>query len=242
VWSGFTNRAHLHLGRGWALVQIGRSQAELVRFAATLPLARQLAKIAQALSAPPAKARAHALHVTLSAALCPAVAFPVPDNVKNSKQRLEIARAVGASHIGAPVAQCACDFDAARPGVAGVVPRALIADITAWAGQTDLRLRSITPLWSKASECGAARRRSVRAVVLHEPDAVTVLSAPANRAATGASWPADGNNESLRARAQDWLRDHDLDSGEAVQLTFGTHETQGAAGLPSTFSGYWRVG
>jgi hypothetical protein len=238
---GWSRPLYLHLGRGWALLQVARGQVEVIRFAATLPLSRQLEKVGQALDCGKERKKVSGLYVTLSAAICPAVAVPVPRNVRAARQRLELARGVVSAAMGSAPEHWVCDVDPARAGIAAAVPRTVVSDILSWASQKKIGVRSIAPLWSLASECRSARARGTRGLSIHEPDAITVLAADDNNAPTGASWPVAVDDEAVRRRADDWLLQRGISAERQLHLAFGTEVAIGALNLPHRFANYWAV-
>lgn len=240
MWWGWRSPVRLHLGRGFALAQVGKGEAEVMRFPVTLPLARQLAAVEQVLAQVlPTSGKARPLHVTLSAALSPAFAFPVPPNVKRWNERLEIARGVAASAANGAPDDIACDFDSECPGVAASIPSTLLAGIAHWAGERNLELMAVAPLWSISTECGKVAKRAVRSLVVHEPDALTALSVPRTGAAEGASWPSDGDIGRGKEHAEAWFAQRGVDAAATLHLGFGAKSTERPRGLPAVFRGYW---
>lgn len=178
MWSVWSEPVTLYLGQSLALLKLAHQAPVVLQHPATLPLERVLAQLAEAM--PPVPKRRwpprRRLRITLSAALCPAISYQAPAEVRRWQELQQIAHASAAAALGVAPEQLLCEADATRRGLAAALPVPLMENLQRWAGQQQTRITSVRPLWAAATQCAAARAPAVRGVVLHEPDAVTLLA------------------------------------------------------------------
>lgn len=170
-------RYYLHIGQGFALVQCPRSPVQTLQFASTLPLASILALVEQALPQPNAKGAL--LHVTLSAALCPASTVAMPAALTQWSDVQQIALAHTAANLGLASEHTAVAIDTDCLTVTAGLPMAWLEQLRQWVQSHGFRLRSVQPLWALATQCAAVRASAAQGLIVQEPDATTVLQIPA---------------------------------------------------------------
>lgn len=168
---------YLHLGQGFALMQVPRAPVQVLQFASTLPLASQLARVEQALPQPLAKGAK--LHITLSAALCPASTVAMPAALTQWSDVQQIAQAHTAANLGLASERTALAIDTDCLTITAGLPNAWLEQLRHWSQSHALALRSVQPLWALATQCAAVRSSTAQGLIVQEPDATTVLHLPA---------------------------------------------------------------
>ncbi len=178
MWSGWSERVDVYLGMGTVLVKRRAQPLVNLQPPATLPLADVLAQVDEACGRK--RGRPWRLHVALGAALCPPVAFTVPQGVKRWSETVALAQAAAAQAWGLPADQAAalvCALDTGRSGLAAALLKGTREGIAAWAGRYRGHLVSLSPLWALATQAPACRAQEVRQLTLHEPGAIAVVQA-----------------------------------------------------------------
>lgn len=259
-------------GRGSRRKQGGKGVAvsagiRVIRFPVTLGLQHALAHIQEeAFSAllpkPPSAPKAvkwlNALRVTpldvvLSAAWCPPVCFTVPDGVERLEELQSLATAQTAQTAHAMQRAGSQDLvvklDPLEPYLAASLNPHTAIDIAQWAAGAGLRLRSIRPLWSIATQSKAMRGERPRSLILQEPDGFTLLAHSTSKLAmtsdkTDRSWHAmviaNTSPEVLAwQEVQRWLTSLALASDEVRALAFHTQPIQTFDGAPSFMRAHW---
>ena len=253
MWSAWPEALHLYLGRTMAMGGVGADAGAplVLHHAANTPVAQVLGELraqiaARAMLQGP---RRRSLHLTLSAGLCPALAFALPTGVTRWAERQAMAQAFAATALGIDADALACEMDAARPGLAAVLTKQLLQELKAWAAQQRWRIASIQPLWALASQCAAARSPKVQALLLHEPDGLTLLGQGA--AGTGEA----GELAALRmgagqdmavtpdlpAQTRRWLVGQGLALDQLLTLGFGAERGAPMADGPKLWASHWSI-
>lgn len=177
MWSVWSERVSVYLGTTVALVQ--RPGAPLVRLShsPTQPLADVLAQLDEA-NRRSSTDKPWRLHVALSAALCPPVAYAVPPGVKRWDELQALALASATHQLGLPTgdaAQLVCTLDPSHPGLAAALHSGTHQQLLTWAQRFGGQLASLQPLWAIATQAKACRAAQVQGLSLQEPDGLTVL-------------------------------------------------------------------
>jgi hypothetical protein len=177
VWSVWRERVEVYIGTGTVLVR--RHGHSLLSFEhpATLPLNDVLARVDAACARE--KGRSWSLHVWLSAALCPPVAFSLPNGVRRRDEVMALAQASAAASWGVPADEApglVCVLDMRRNDLAAAMMAGARNRIAAWAALHGGRLASLQPLWAAAASAPGCRPKAIRTVTVHEPDANIVVS------------------------------------------------------------------
>lgn len=177
MWSVWRERVEVYIGTGTVLVK--RHGHSLLSFEhpATLPLNDVLARVDAACER--AKGRRWSLHVWLSAALCPPVAFSLPTGVSRWDEVMALARASAAVSWGIPADEASglvCVLDMHRSDLAAAMMAGTRDRIAAWAASHGGRLASLQPLWAAAASAPGCRPKAIRTITVHEPDATSVVS------------------------------------------------------------------
>jgi hypothetical protein len=239
VWSAWPESLDLYLGQGLAMLGgTGSSQAMTLRHAPTMPLEQRLGQVAQALisQAKHSTTKARRLRVALSGALCPAIALR------------QYAKATAAAvALGMDAQTILCEMDSGQSGLAAAIPVQLGAELQRWAKAQGLRISSMQPLWAMATQCKAAMGRSVRGLLLHEEDALTMLAQPptqergnvqgAQTAAFSLAGAFDAADPPVEARR--WLVGQGLAQEQLLRLSFGEQARSRLPDGPQPWAMHW---
>jgi hypothetical protein len=223
VWSVWSKPVQLYLGQGLAMVQASGQAVVVLRPPVTLPLERVLQQIGEHLP------RASRLRVSLSGALCPAFDCVMPQGVRRWNERQAIARSWVAEGMGLAATDLVCELDARSTGIAAALPALTLAELKRWAQARGHRLDSVQPLWVHATQSAAARRVGVRAVLVQEPDATTLLAEPSPGDIQAYSLPGAPDASAGRTRLAQLQTSLGLASEQMVRLGF-----EGAPRAPMT--------
>lgn len=177
MWSVWRERVEVYIGTGTVLVK--RHGHSLLSFEhpATLPLNDVLARVDAACARE--KGRSWSLHIWLSAALCPPVAFSLPNGVRRRDEVMALAQASAAASWGVPADEApglVCVLDMRRNDLVAAMMAGTRDRIAAWAALHGGRLTSLQPLWAAAASAPGCRPKAIRTVTVHEPDATSVVS------------------------------------------------------------------
>jgi hypothetical protein len=181
------------------------------------------------------------LHITLSAALCPASAFTAPQTVRRWDERQSIAYASAAAAVGMQADQIVCETDQYQSGVTASMGRHLFDDLKQWASQHRCRVASAQPLWAVASQCQAARSTAIKGILLQEPDAVTVVAVKHDGrtlASTLAGHP-DRTGNAMQVRR--WLVGLGLNQSDMLRFGFVADPQPVVQQAPGTWVGHWAL-
>lgn len=244
MWSVWSERVAVYLGTGLVLVQRAGMPLWAFEPPATLPLGDVLRQVDQALDR--TNTKPWRLHVHLSAALCPPVAFTVPAGLKHWNETLAIAQATAATTwelLPEQASEVVCALDTQHAGLAAALLLGTQQQIQAWAGSHGGQLEVMQPLWAVATSAKACRTIHVQSLTLHEPDALTVLDT-SGLAPRVISWAGQYTSEQAHALAEEWTRAQS-DTG-----AFGTSRqsmpinglTVKFSGKPLTLPSQWRDG
>ncbi len=177
MWSVWRERVEVYIGTGTVLVK--RHGHSLLSFEhpATLPLNDVLARVDATCERE--KGRSWSLHVWLSAALCPPVAFSLPTGVRRWDEVMALAHASAAASWGVPADEApglVCVLDMRRNDLAAAMMAGARNRIAAWAALHGGCLASLQPLWAAAASAPGCRPKAIRTITVHEPDATSVVS------------------------------------------------------------------
>lgn len=176
MWSGWPERVDVYLGAGIVLVKRRARPLVSLRPPVTLPLGDVLAQVDVACER--AKGRPWSLYVVLGAALCPPVAFTLPQGVKRWREATVLAQAAAAQAWGLPADQAdalVCALDTGRNGLAAALIKRTHDGLVEWAGRQRGHLVSLTPLWAVATQANGCRAAQLQQLTVHEPGAIAVV-------------------------------------------------------------------
>lgn len=243
MWSVWSESIDIHLGQGLAMLATKRQGEKVLHFSPTMPLERVLIQLGLEMAQlsntkGPFRRR---LTVTLSGALCPGFAFNVPKVVKRWHERQSIAQASIASVLGVPVEQVVCETDGYQSGIAASVNRHLFDTIKRWSDEQSCDLVSVQPLWSIASQCRLANPKSVKGLLVQEPDSITLVTQSDTGEPAAAtllcSRGVPGESENVRR----WLVGVGLNQSQLLSLLFEVDKHSVLHGRPDFWSTHWSV-
>lgn len=247
MWSVWSDTVDVYLGQGLAMLKAPKAETVVLQLPPTLPLERVLARLADSL--PPvdatdkktktSAARRRKLRVSLSAALCPAVAYAAPPEVKRWEERQHIATATAAQALGLGPEQLRCEIALLRPGLAAALPAALLSEIEQWASRHQLQLVSVRPLWARATQCAAARKPQIQGLLLQEPDAWTLLADSAQGAPQATTWAVSSDPGAMQAALRRGLVSAQLDEDKLLKLCFTPQRHTRMPGGPAQWAPHW---
>jgi hypothetical protein len=246
VWSVWSEIVDVYLGQGVAMVKVGSGKTHVLQTPATMPLQRVLAQLGQAMPASrPAshKQKYRNVRITLSGALCPAVAFSAPPTVTRWQELRQIATASAAAMLGTGADQMVCETNrllAAQPGVAASVNTVVIAELHAWAGAHRLRITSLRPLWAVATHSAMVQQPACGGLLLQEPDSITVLaSSAAQPPGLAIASTLVGGPDPSAASTRRWLVGLGLAEDALLKLTFSTQAGTVPPRGPKLWAAHW---
>lgn len=261
MWSVWSEAVDVYLGQGVAMLKVGSKKTQVLQHPATLPLQRVLALLAQAMVATPVSQKQEQqnqqkhcnVRITLSGALCPAIAFSAPPTVTRWQELRQIATASAAALLGTGADQIVCETNRlrpAQPGVAATVNTALMAELHAWAGAHRFRITSLRPLWAVATHSAMAQQPTCGGLLLQEPDSMTVLASGAANATHTTAQPiaatlVGGAEQSAASAAlwsastRRWLVGLGLAEDALLKLTLSTQAGTLLPHGPKLWAGHW---
>ena len=251
MWSVWPEPVDLYLGRTVAMFGgEGRgSKAVVLRHPATMPHADLLANLSESLAEqePRQTTSRRSLRISLSGALCPAIAFQAPQGIRQWSELQEVANAAAAASMGMEARMLRCETDSVRSGLLAAIPEVLHQQLAQWAGQQGWRIVSIQPLWAMATQCKAASAHEVQCVLLHEVDGLTLI-APAASSSQGkpskteaAALCMAGEHDAADppAAARRWLIGHGLAQDKLLSLAFGPRARTAMTKGPQCWPMHW---
>lgn len=235
MWSVWPETVDLYLGQGLAMLQRGRTPATVVQPESAVQLPQLLAQVRGQL---PKRCQ---LRITLSGALCPAIAIQMPEDVHRYAEVMAIAEATAAQSMGIAADQLLSEIPRQGVPVVAAIPKALLGTLQAWATQERMKIRSMRPLWSVATQCAAVQSPSVRALVLQEPDATTLLANTADGAWQASSLPRTVVSTSADSARRRWQVGLGLADKDVYALSFTATENLGQkpSGSPDCWPAHW---
>jgi hypothetical protein len=246
VWLGWPEPVDIYLGRGIVLLRVGKAAAKSVQLA---PSAGSMAEAFNWITSSleerktgTVSLRRRKLRVTLSAGLCPAVGFSVPKGVRARSELEAIALAAAHSKLGIATDALVVNVDSGSLGVAGVVPKRVLGDLTSWATSIQGQLDSVRPLWSLATNCSLLRHKGIGGLILAESDAVTFLAdTKQSQSAVKTILSGNGLTSPDPVASQEWLESAALSRSQVVQLGFGRSQQLPSKKLPRDWNLHWSV-
>ena len=236
MWSGWSEHLELYLGQSVAMLARADHKPMVFEHPASMPLAQVLAQLSLALDKTQAagKPKRRRVRVTLSAAYAPAVSFSVPAQLASTHELAGVALACASEVLHVEPAQLQCAVDVFNPHVAAAAPRLVFDELAPWVHTLGGRITSVQPSWALASQCKAARARGVSGLLLHEFDAVTLLTRTGAQTVQGVV-----NTDAARTMAQDWQARSGLHKDQLLKLAFSPENRCGAQGGPRTWRAHW---
>jgi hypothetical protein len=236
VWSVWSKTINVYLGQGVAMLQVDDQETMLLRSPATLPMARILSKMTELANKEIFKHSA--IQVSLSGAWCPAFNVTIPEGVTRWHERQQIARASGAKVMGIESEQIACEMTATQ-GLAAAISLPIFQELQAWTTGLGCRLKSVSPLWATATQCNIARRSSIKAVLLAEPDGSTLLIGGEKGSIKVVSAPGVIDPKDFVSQCQSLLLEHGLSEESVAKIGFDLDTRARMAGGPKRWFGHW---
>lgn len=228
MWLAWSEMVDVYLGQGLAMLRLAKTETVVLRLPPTLPLERVLAKLADSL--PPAQTSGKStkstvttrrkLRISLSAVLCPPIAYSAPPEVKRWDERQKIANATAAYSMDVSVEQLRCEIAPLRCGIAAALPATFISEVEHWASQQQMRLHSVRPLWATATQCATARQPEVQGLLLQEPDAWTLLSDNGQGMLHAATLAMSSDPSVVQTDLRRWLVSANLSEDKLLRLRF----------------------
>lgn len=235
MWSVWSKPVHLYLGQGLAMVQASGQAVVVLRPSVTLPLERVLQQIGEHIP------RASRLRVSLSGAVCPAFDFVLPQGVRRWSERQAIAQNWAADSMGLAATDLVCELDARSTGLGAALPASTLAELKRWAQAQGHRLDSVQPLWAQATQSAAARSPGVRALLLQEPDATTVLADENSGSIQAYSLPGAPDASAVRTRLAQLQTSLGLAAERMVRLGFEATPKTPMTNSPQAWAAHWRM-
>lgn len=233
MWSVWSKPVNLYLGQGLAMVQACGQAGVVLRPSVTLPLERVLQQIGEHLP------RASRLRVSLSGALCPAFDFVTPQGVQRWDERQAIAQNWAADSMGLAATDLVCELDARSTDVAAALAASTLAELKRWAQAQGHRLDSVQPLWAQVTHSAAARRAGVRAVLVQEPDATTLLTEPSQGVVQAFSLPGAPDASAVRTRLVQLQTSLGLAAEQLLRLGFEATPKVPMTNGPQAWPAHW---
>lgn len=241
MWSVWSESVAIYLGQGVAMLGIPHQETQVLQHPATWPLERVLAQLAGVLApnGTRPKFQRRTLQITLSGALCPALGFQAPQEVKRWDELRQIAHASAAAASGVGADQIVCGMDTSGRGIAASVGTALMQALQRWAAEHHWRIASVRPLWVVATHSPRARQADTLGLLLHEPDAITAIAERAQGEIIASTLAGDYGQASGQALVRRWLVGLGLHEDQFLHLNFGTRVQTAMPLGPKAWATYW---
>jgi hypothetical protein len=244
---------NIYLGTTMAMVEGRGVPKQVIEFPPTWPTEQVLESVAQCWKAMGMAdgskggktQKRRTLHLTLSGARCRADAFPVPQGVRKFQElqayfagmQTDAAGVNGGRGPSADSTHVVTEFDPRNPGLVASMDSVLLSQLNAWAKEENASIQTLRPLWSVATQCGLARVTDKRALVLTEPDGVTLLADSTD----AMHLSLDASLESGLMPIAQWKIAHDLADREVLSLEFGRAHPTLYKGAPEVWVSHWNV-
>lgn len=237
MWSVWSKALDIYVGHGLAMLRANSGDPVVLRAPATFPLDRILSALIESSGENIAAGRTIRLY--FSGTMCPALGVAAPKEVTRWQERQAIAHAMAAKALGFDANEIDCEMDPVHPGIAAAVPIGRLKELQGWAHQQGARIVSVEPLWAVATQCHAARHRTVRSLILLEPGAVTMLACDGKGGFDGLTLPGQIDAATLTAHTRRWLVGHGLTEEDSLRIGFGDMAKPAMPGGPKPWSAHW---
>ena len=237
MWSVWSDTADVYLGQNLSMIKARGKQAVLLPHPATLPLDRVLSKLAELAAKDLGKGVR--LRISLSGALCPAIGFAVPKGLRSWKELHEIAHANAAACLGSDATSVTCELDPTRPGVTAAMSQPMKDEIDSWARQHGWRMTSLQPLWAQTTRMGAVSSRGILAMLLQEPDSITLVAENAQGTIDAVTLTGLPDSPELQSGARRWLSSHEVTEEKVFRIGFAASQRAVIPTAPRTWAAHW---
>ena len=253
MWSVWPESVEIYLGQTVALLSQNEQEVQPVRFLPTLPVEQVLSQLSQALASTNERRKLtnpkrRSLNVTLSAAHCPPTGFSTPRGVTRWDELRSFASATAGAGLAGSPEQRICEMDDRGLGVAATVPVRLMTELKRWAAQEVMQLASVRPLWALVSQCALARETHVKALVVQEPDAMSLIAIKDDKQAVAMTMQMtiqlanapEREPTVAQAHIRRWMMSVGLRQDEFLALRFDEAAQAPLAQGPKTWAKHWR--
>lgn len=223
MWSVWSETAELYLGPTVAMLRLPGKDTVVVEHMESLPVDQLLGGVSRQVAKQGIvdANRARRLRIVLSGALCPALTFVAPKQVTRWTERMEIARATAAMAMGTTPDQVVCEMDTARPGLASAITIHTMSTLQDWTARHSFKVTSIQPLWAIASQSRTASQAAVKALMVVDPDAITVVADDGVGKLVASTQPGQVSASDEQAHTRRLLVGLGLRESDLLKLAFG---------------------
>jgi hypothetical protein len=234
--------ADLYLSRGLVMYKSGKNEALCLDFPATMSWDRVLEKLIDRLKdSSTSNPLAKNLRVTISGALCQAIAVPAPPEITAWSDLQQLLLASATSTLEVKPEYLCCELDSYGTPIGAALSTALMQSLQTWTATQRVRVISISPTWALATQCKAARDKKVSALEISEPDGVTFLTT------NDSTWAASHvfKSQTDPASHQASLRRHRigmlLEEAELLKMSLQREASQQQKNTPMPWRDHWSV-
>lgn len=238
AWLEYTD---IYLAQGVALLKVGATPAKSVSFATTLPWSRVFQLLGDALL--DGKGKNHLpkrLRITLSGTLCPAVAIDAPKDARRWSDLAQLLPLSASASLGQEANLLACSQEATGEACGAATGVGFLQDLKTWAKKQGLKLHSVQPSWSLASESKAALSARITSLQIAEVDGVSLLCRSEGRWLCHHMTTEGLDHSSQTTAFQRYKTGLGLEDATLLKLNFSTQAGVLHTNMPTRWAAHWR--
>jgi hypothetical protein len=245
VWSVGAKKIEVYLATGLALFKEPSSPLISLSHAPTLPLQAVLGQLQALALGQGISLRNRAINVCLSARYAPGCALPPHVNGnKGVTTEAEQHRFVSAT-LNIPSNNLRIQIDVNSSSFAAAITQGHMKALEDWALSNGARLQGVQPLWSVVTQAHRAQSGSIKAVVLIEPDGMSLLAQPDSNASANAGQfferAANADTGGVQLQINRWQDKFQLMPRKMLTLSFRETETFRSEPGVSQWPGHWEA-
>jgi hypothetical protein len=245
VWSVGAKKIEVYLAAGLALFKEPSRPLISLSHAPTLPMQAVLAQLQALALEQGISLRNRAINVCLSARYAPGCALPLQVNGnKGAPTEAEQHRFVSAT-LNIPSNNLRVQIDVNSSNFAAAITHGQMKALEDWTLSNGARLQGVQPLWSVVTQAHRAQPASVKAVVLIEPDGMSLLAQLGSNASANLGKiferAANADTGGVQLQINRWQDKFQLMPQEMLTLSF--RETEAFRSEPgvSQWPGHWEA-
>ncbi len=181
MWSVWSKQSEVFIGATSSMLQIANAPVLVLEYPATLPLHRVLDLIGEAIKESKHGIFSLQLNVRLASHICPPIAFSVPQGIKNWSETQLLANAIASQSLNIESQNLKCEWSTSSPSAIAAVPVWWINTLMQWAGNHNIKVVSVKPLWSMASVSLSERDSEIKQLWLKKNQEQMLLGEPTTK-------------------------------------------------------------
>jgi hypothetical protein len=243
VWSVGAKKIEVYLAAGLALFKEPSSPLISLSHAPTLPMQAVLAQLQALALEQGISLRNRAINVCLSARYAPGCALPT--KIGSNQDATGQAGLFVSTQLNIPSNNLRIQTDANSSNFAAAITQGHMKALEDWASSSSARLQALQPLWSVVTQAHRTKAGSIKAVVLIEPDGMSLLAQPGSNASANSGQiferAANADTGGVQLQINRWQDKFQLMPQEMLTLSFRETETFRSEPGVSQWPGHWEA-